>query len=112
MFPCLSPANFKRPIVILGPLNDIAMEKLARELPDDYEVAGWYCYVIHMLKSTVNGQCPFFFSIFLHNIFLLLGFYLFSAMVPRSGGGDSASTVIKLDTVRAIAEKVSLGSYH
>jgi len=34
------PANFKRPIVILGPLNDIAMEKLAREKPDDYEVAG------------------------------------------------------------------------
>ncbi|KAG7272134.1 hypothetical protein CRUP_021994 [Coryphaenoides rupestris] len=62
----LREANFKRPIVILGPLNDIAMEKLAREMPDDYEVA---------------------------------------AMVPRSGGGDSASTVIKLDTVRAIAEK-------
>ena len=37
---CMSPANFKRPIVILGPLNDIAMEKLARELPDEYELAG------------------------------------------------------------------------
>lgn len=23
----------------MGPLNDIAMEKLARELPDEYEVA-------------------------------------------------------------------------
>lgn len=33
-------ANFKRPIVILGPLNDIAMEKLAREMPDEFEVAG------------------------------------------------------------------------
>ncbi|XP_061635761.1 tight junction protein ZO-3 isoform X3 [Phyllopteryx taeniolatus] len=62
----LREANFKRPIVILGPLNDIAMEKLAREMPDEYEVA---------------------------------------EMVPRSGGGDSASTVIKLDTVRKIAEK-------
>ncbi|KAJ3599226.1 hypothetical protein NHX12_033189, partial [Muraenolepis orangiensis] len=62
----LREANFKRPIVILGPLNDIAMEKLAKDLPEDYEVA---------------------------------------EMVPRSGGGDSASTVIKLDTVRAIAEK-------
>uniref|UniRef100_A0A8C5AR18 Tight junction protein 3 n=1 Tax=Gadus morhua TaxID=8049 RepID=A0A8C5AR18_GADMO len=62
----LREANFKRPIVILGPLNDIAMEKLAKEMPDEYEVA---------------------------------------EMVPRSGGGDSASTVIKLDTVRAIAEK-------
>lgn len=41
-FTGFSPANFKRPIVILGPLNDIAMEKLAREMPDDYEVAGWF----------------------------------------------------------------------
>ncbi|XP_077390615.1 tight junction protein ZO-3 isoform X2 [Festucalex cinctus] len=62
----LREANFKRPIVILGPLNDIAMEKLAREMPDEYEVA---------------------------------------EMVPRSGGSDSTSTVIKLDTVRKIAEK-------
>ncbi|XP_030583604.1 tight junction protein ZO-3 isoform X1 [Archocentrus centrarchus] len=62
----LREANFRRPIVILGPLNDIAMEKLAREMPDDYEVA---------------------------------------EMVPRSGGGDGGSTVIKLDTVRKIAEK-------
>uniref|UniRef100_A0A8C6LAC6 Tight junction protein 3 n=1 Tax=Nothobranchius furzeri TaxID=105023 RepID=A0A8C6LAC6_NOTFU len=53
----LREANFKRPIVILGPLNDIAMEKLAREMPDEYEVAGY------------------------------------------------SSTVIKLDTVRKIAEK-------
>nr|XP_046247232.1 tight junction protein ZO-3 isoform X2 [Scatophagus argus] len=62
----LREANFKRPIVIMGPLNDIAMEKLAREMPDEYEVAD---------------------------------------MVPRSGGGDGGSTVIKLDTVRRIAEK-------
>lgn len=62
----LREANFKRPIVIMGPLNDIAMEKLSREKPDEYEVAD---------------------------------------MVPRSGGGDGGSTVIKLDTVRRIAEK-------
>ncbi|XP_044217418.1 tight junction protein ZO-3 isoform X2 [Thunnus albacares] len=61
----LREANFKRPIVIMGPLNDIAMDKLAREMPDEYEVAD---------------------------------------MVPR-GGGDGGSTVIKLDTVRRIAEK-------
>ncbi|KAI3368918.1 hypothetical protein L3Q82_025889, partial [Scortum barcoo] len=66
----LREANFKRPIVILGPLNDIAMEKLAREMPDEYEVAD---------------------------------------MVPRSGS-DSSSTVIKLDTVRRIAEKPVLSS--
>ncbi|XP_065812288.1 tight junction protein ZO-3 isoform X2 [Labrus bergylta] len=62
----LREANFKRPIVIMGPLNDIAMEKLAREMPNEYEAAD---------------------------------------MVPRSGSGDSGSTVIKLDTVRRIAEK-------
>lgn len=33
-------------------------------------------------------------------------------MVPRSGSGDSASTVIKLDTVRKIAEKVSKLKIH
>lgn len=38
---CYPTANFKRPIVIMGPLNDIAMEKLAREMPDEYEAAGW-----------------------------------------------------------------------
>ncbi|XP_051763615.1 tight junction protein ZO-3 isoform X1 [Ctenopharyngodon idella] len=61
----LKEANFKRPIVILGPLNDIANEKLARELPDEFEVA---------------------------------------EMVARSGS-DSSSSVIKLDTVRRIAEQ-------
>lgn len=61
----LREANFKRPIVILGPLNDIANEKLARELPDEFEVA---------------------------------------EMVARSGS-ESSSSVIKLDTVRQIAEQ-------
>ncbi|XP_041861654.1 LOW QUALITY PROTEIN: tight junction protein ZO-3 [Melanotaenia boesemani] len=61
----LREANFKRPIVILGPLNDIAMEKLVKEMPDEYEMA---------------------------------------EMVPRSGG-ESSSTVIKLETVKKIAEK-------
>ncbi|TRZ02817.1 hypothetical protein DNTS_026427 [Danionella cerebrum] len=61
----LREANFKRPIVILGPLNDIANEKLTRELPDEFEIA---------------------------------------EMVPRSGD-ESSSSVIKLDTVRRIAEQ-------
>ncbi|XP_051551268.1 tight junction protein ZO-3-like [Myxocyprinus asiaticus] len=61
----LREANFKRPVVILGPLNDIANEKLAREMPNEFEVA---------------------------------------EMVPR-GGSEGSSSVIKLDTVRRIAEK-------
>ncbi|XP_076134886.1 tight junction protein ZO-3 [Alosa pseudoharengus] len=62
----LREANFKRPIVILGPLNDIAMEKLAGEMPDEFQVAD---------------------------------------MVPRNGAERTSSTVIKLDTVRKIAEQ-------
>ena len=46
------PANFKRPIVMLGPLNDIAMEKLARELPDEYEVAGGFLSFDTFLQYT------------------------------------------------------------
>ncbi|XP_053490755.1 tight junction protein ZO-3 [Ictalurus furcatus] len=60
----LREANFKRPIVITGPLNDIANEKLAREMPNEFEVA---------------------------------------EMVPRGGG--EAQSVIKLDTVKRIAEQ-------
>lgn len=45
----VSPANFKRPIVIMGPLNDIAMEKLAREMPNEYEVAGWFLLFFTLL---------------------------------------------------------------
>ncbi|XP_062868812.1 tight junction protein ZO-3 isoform X2 [Trichomycterus rosablanca] len=61
----LREANFKRPVVIMGPLNDIANEKLAKEMPNNYEVA---------------------------------------EMVARSGA-DEAPSVIKLDTVKRIAEK-------
>lgn len=32
--------------------------------------------------------------------------FISTEMVPRGGGGDNSSTVIKLDTVRRIAEKV------
>ncbi|XP_066552157.1 tight junction protein ZO-3 isoform X2 [Amia ocellicauda] len=35
----LREATFKRPIVILGPLNDVAMEKLARIKPDEFQMA-------------------------------------------------------------------------
>uniref|UniRef100_A0A8C8RPU4 Tight junction protein 3 n=1 Tax=Pelusios castaneus TaxID=367368 RepID=A0A8C8RPU4_9SAUR len=59
----LREASFRRPVVILGPISDIAMEKLSTELPDQFEVA---------------------------------------QSVPRDG---ESSKVIKLDSVRQIAEK-------
>lgn len=37
---CLLPtASFKRPVVILGPIADIAMQKLSTELPELFEIA-------------------------------------------------------------------------
>ena len=33
-------ASFKRPVVILGPVADIAMQKLTAEMPDEFEIAG------------------------------------------------------------------------
>nr|XP_021532429.1 tight junction protein ZO-3 [Aotus nancymaae] len=63
-FTCLCPsASFKRPVVILGPVADIAMQKLTAEVPDQFEIA-----------ETVSRT-------------------------------DSPSKIIKLDTVRVIAEK-------
>uniref|UniRef100_A0A670K5R5 Tight junction protein 3 n=1 Tax=Podarcis muralis TaxID=64176 RepID=A0A670K5R5_PODMU len=35
----LKEATFKRPVVILGPIADIAMQKLSTELPDQFEIA-------------------------------------------------------------------------
>nr|XP_020024216.1 tight junction protein ZO-3 [Castor canadensis] len=59
----LREASFKRPVVILGPVADIAMQKLTAEMPDQFEIA---------------------------------------ESVMRT---DSPSKIIKLDTVRVIAEK-------
>ncbi|NXD87546.1 ZO3 protein, partial [Halcyon senegalensis] len=59
----LKEASFKRPVVILGPIADIAMQKLSTELPEEFEIA---------------------------------------PSVPRDG---ASSKVIKLDSVRQIAEK-------
>ncbi|XP_058714803.1 tight junction protein ZO-3 [Poecile atricapillus] len=59
----LKEASFKRPVVILGPITDIAVQKLSRELPELFEIA---------------------------------------PSVPRDG---ASSKVIKLDSVRQIAEK-------
>lgn len=36
---CLISAGFKRPVVLFGPIADIAMEKLASVLPDLFQIA-------------------------------------------------------------------------
>lgn len=38
----LPTASFKRPVVILGPIADIAMQKLSTELPELFEIARMY----------------------------------------------------------------------
>nr|XP_060641012.1 tight junction protein ZO-3 isoform X1 [Anolis sagrei ordinatus] len=35
----LKEATFKRPVVILGPITDIAMQKLSTEMPEEFEIA-------------------------------------------------------------------------
>ncbi|KAK7809832.1 hypothetical protein U0070_008482 [Myodes glareolus] len=59
----LREASFKRPVVILGPVADIAMKRLMAEMPDQFEIA---------------------------------------ESVSRT---DNPSKIIKLDTVRVIAER-------
>lgn len=59
----LREASFKRPVVILGPVADIAMKRLTTEVPEQFEIA---------------------------------------ESVSRT---DSPSKIIKLDTVRVIAER-------
>lgn len=54
MYACSFAANFKRPIVILGPLNDSANEKLARELPDEFEVAGMKNWMLVLRSIFLN----------------------------------------------------------
>uniref|UniRef100_F6WP06 Tight junction protein 3 n=2 Tax=Monodelphis domestica TaxID=13616 RepID=F6WP06_MONDO len=59
----LREASFKRPVVIMGPVTDVAMQKLCSELPEQFEIA----------ESVTRSEGP--------------------------------SKVVKLDTVRVIAEK-------
>ncbi|KAM5237854.1 tight junction protein ZO-3 [Ctenodactylus gundi] len=59
----LREASFKRPVVVLGPVADVALQKLTAEMPEQFEVA---------------------------------------ESISRA---DSPSKIIKLDTVRVIAEK-------
>ncbi|XP_041061062.1 tight junction protein ZO-3-like isoform X1 [Carcharodon carcharias] len=62
----LREASYKRPVVILGPISDIATQRLARDLPDQFELA---------------------------------------QTVQRNSEEVGSSSVIKLETVRLIAQK-------
>lgn len=52
-FPSLSlsrsQAGFLRPVVVFGPIADVAREKLAREVPDLFELASEYQFTMHTL---------------------------------------------------------------
>lgn len=47
----LISAGFKRPIVLFGPIADIALEKLANELPDLFQTASKSVCDIFILKN-------------------------------------------------------------
>lgn len=68
-------ANFKRPIVIMGPLNDIAMEKLAREMPDQYEVAG-RCLLFKIVLSIFLVFIFFYYLLFNFDVMQHYPFFL------------------------------------
>lgn len=81
----MSTANFKRPIVILGPLNDIAMEKLTREMPDEYEVAGKLSFILfdHNYQHYQNEINLFLFSMMnLQYSCITFIFLFYSALFP------------------------------
>ncbi|GAB5567540.1 tight junction protein ZO-3 isoform X3 [Prionailurus iriomotensis] len=81
----LREASFKRPVVILGPVADIAMQKLTAEMPDQFEIAA-------IAKAIADEP----------NVPPVPSFIEYS--VSRT---DSPSKIIKLDTVRVIAENAS-----
>lgn len=42
-------AGFLRPVVIFGPIADVAREKLSREEPDLFELASMFvCIILHI----------------------------------------------------------------
>ena len=49
---CVSPAGFRRPVVIFGPVADAATERLAKEMPDQFVIAS-------MLLLLCGGQHEF-----------------------------------------------------
>ena len=50
------PAGFLRPVVIFGPIADVAREKLAREEPDIFELASTFFV---SLNGSMTTQQPF-----------------------------------------------------
>ena len=50
------PAGFLRPVVIFGPIADVAREKLAREEPDIFELASTFFF---SLNGSMTTQQPF-----------------------------------------------------
>jgi hypothetical protein len=47
---CLVSAGFKRPVVLFGPIADIAMDKLANELPDLFQMASKSVIDVFLLR--------------------------------------------------------------
>lgn len=50
----LSQAGFLRPVVIFGPIADVAREKLAREGPDLFELASTYRLTMLIRTHTLS----------------------------------------------------------
>lgn len=59
--PSRSPAGFLRPVVIFGPIADVAREKLGREVPDLFELASEFQFTMrtHTLCLAHTHSCEY-----------------------------------------------------
>lgn len=56
---CVCAAGFLRPVVIFGPIADVAREKLAREEPDLFELASKnasYLFTLLVIQQDADDQ--------------------------------------------------------
>lgn len=92
-------AGFLRPVVIFGPIADVAREKLAREEPDLFELASTSMLLSYRLaRLRFHRGVPA----------ALTPLTLFAESEPRDAGTDQRSSgIIRLHTIKQIIDRVS-----
>lgn len=93
-------AGFLRPVVIFGPIADVAREKLSREEPDLFELASTFTYHVWNIGTTCTR-----YDLWL-DFFNCL--YSLPESEPRDAGTDQRSSgIIRLHTIKQIIDRVS-----
>lgn len=91
----LSAAGFKRPVVIFGPLADIARERLACDHSDLYEIAGKRAN--YAVTSYARSH---------------LNLFIVGNEGIVSGQKSNRKGIIRLNTIKDIIEKVTSDLIH